>query len=158
VSCLSVFGWWVSYLLPPPYGVISLKRHGSGMASDRTKVTAVPLVLVRSVWCACYCQSKHARPSLNLSLSSPGVMTGERSCIFRVVKAGERVVVNPGLGIGLACSSKLGLGRSGRCYPMSCRPHDLLFIRCLETPRGHNPDSSPRAFLQPRSDHESTNM
>ena len=50
---------------------------------------------------------------LNLSLSCPGVVTGERSRIFRVAKGGERVMANPGLGVGLVSSAYLGLGRLG---------------------------------------------
>jgi hypothetical protein len=46
--------------------------------------------------------------TLGLSLSCPGVMTGERSCISFVAKAGEGVVADTDLGVGLVCLSKLG--------------------------------------------------
>jgi hypothetical protein len=69
------------------------------MTSDWTEVAAIILALVRSVWRASSCQSK----MLDLSLSCPGVVSGERSCVFRMAKAGERVMANPNLGVGLAC-------------------------------------------------------
>jgi hypothetical protein len=42
---------------------------------------------------------------LDLSLSCPGVMTGERPRVFRVAEAGEGVMADPDLGVGLACLS-----------------------------------------------------
>jgi hypothetical protein len=102
-SHVSVLGQWVLYLLPPVCGVVSLVRHGIGMAPDQTKVTAVPSVLVRL---SVPTLVRASMPSYARPLSSyPGVMIGERSCVFRVAKAGERVVADPGLGVGLACSA-----------------------------------------------------
>jgi hypothetical protein len=40
---------------------------------------------------------------------------GEGSRVFHAAKAGEGVVADPGLGVGLACLAYLGLGRSGHC-------------------------------------------
>jgi hypothetical protein len=40
---------------------------------------------------------------LDLSLSCLGVVLGERSRVFRMAKAGEGVMANPNLGVGLAC-------------------------------------------------------
>jgi hypothetical protein len=42
---------------------------------------------------------------LDLSLSCPGVVSRERSCVFRMAKVGEGVVADPDLGVGLACLS-----------------------------------------------------
>jgi hypothetical protein len=130
----SVSGWWVSYPLPPLCSVVLFVRRGTGMVSDQTEMTAVTSVLVRSEWRACSCQSKHARPSLDLSLSSLGVVAEERSRVLRVAKAGKRVVVDPSLGVGLACSSYLALGRSGHCWLLCCEPRGPTTNRCLETP------------------------
>jgi thiamine monophosphate kinase len=57
------------------------------MASDRTEVTAV------------------RGSMLDLSMSCAGVVSGERSRVFRVAKAGEGIVADPDLGVGLACLS-----------------------------------------------------
>ena len=77
----------------------------AGIVSDRTEVTVVSSVLVRSMLRACCCQSKHAEPRLISPLPSTGVVMGERSRVFHVAKAGEGVVADPGLGVGSACSS-----------------------------------------------------
>jgi hypothetical protein len=42
---------------------------------------------------------------LDLSLSCPGVMTGERPRVFHVAEAGEGVMADPDLGVGLVCLS-----------------------------------------------------
>jgi hypothetical protein len=51
--------WWVLYLLPPSCSIVLFVRYGAGLASDRTEVTAVTSVLVRSVRRAYSYQSKH---------------------------------------------------------------------------------------------------
>ena len=104
-SYRSVFEWWVSYPLPPLCGAVSLMRRGTGMTSNRTKVTVVPFILVRSVWCACSWQSRRTKPRSISPRPALGVMMGERSCVFRVAKAGEGVMDNLGLDVGSACSS-----------------------------------------------------
>jgi len=40
-------------------GIVLSMRRGIGLASDRTKVTVVPLSLVRSMWHACPYQNMH---------------------------------------------------------------------------------------------------
>ena len=92
-------------MLPPLCGAVSLVRHGTGMTSDRIEVTVVPSVLVRSVRRACSCQSRHTEPRSISPRHAPGVVMGKRSHVFRVAKAGEGVVADPGLGVGSACSS-----------------------------------------------------
>jgi hypothetical protein len=80
-----------------------LVRRGTGMVSDRTEMTAITSVLAGQ-----HGATAPIRASmLDLSLSCPGVMTRERSCVFRVADLD--------LDVGLACLSKLGYGHSGRC-------------------------------------------
>jgi hypothetical protein len=76
VSGRSVFGQWAPYPWSPPCGVILLVRRGAGMVPDWTEVTVVTSVLEVLVWRACLQEAW-----LDLSLSLPGVMTGERSRI-----------------------------------------------------------------------------
>jgi hypothetical protein len=104
-SCQSVFGWWSSYPWPLLCGVVLFMRCGTGMASNRTEVIVVPSVLVRSVRRACSCQSRHIEPRSISLHPTPGIVTGQRSHVFRVAKIEEGVVANTGLGVGLACSS-----------------------------------------------------
>jgi hypothetical protein len=58
----SVFGRWVLYPLLLLCGVIMSVRRGIGMVSDQIEMTTITSVLAGLAWCACSCQSKHARP------------------------------------------------------------------------------------------------
>jgi hypothetical protein len=87
VSYQSVFGRWVLYPLSPLVRCCLVIAAWHRMASDRTEVTAV------------------RGSMLDLSMSCPGVVSGERSRVFRVAKAGEGIVADPDLGVGLACLS-----------------------------------------------------
>jgi hypothetical protein len=80
-------------------------RRGTGMASNWTKVIVVSSVLVRSVRRTCSYQSRHIEPRSISLRPTPRIVTGQTSHVFRVAKIGEGVMADPGLGVGLACSS-----------------------------------------------------
>jgi hypothetical protein len=93
------------------------------MASDRTEVTTVPLVL------ACLVRFD---PSPFLL----GVRVVGRSCVMWM----KGSWLTPTLALGLVFLDQLGLDRSGSCWLMYRGPLVLLTNRCLEAPRGYNLD------------------
>ena len=82
-------------------GVVLSELRGAGVASDRTDVTVVPLVLAGSVRRGCSCQSRHAWLCSTSPRSSYG--SGQwRGCVSvmrRGAKAEGRVMADPSLGV-----------------------------------------------------------
>ena len=156
--------WWVeSYMCrvgpyldggspywPSPLGgVVLFLLRGAGMASDRTEVTVIPSVLARSKWHAYPCQNRHAWLCSTSPRSSQGSgqWRGRASLVRCAAESDEGVVAGPALALGLVFLNQLDLGRSCSCWLMYRGSLVLLTNRCLETPRGYNPNSSPQAFL-----------
>ena len=80
-------------------GVVLSERHGTGVASDRNKVTAVPSVLVGLEWHAYPCQRRRAWLRLTSRRSSQGSgwWRGHASLVRCVAKSIEGVVAGPRL-------------------------------------------------------------
>jgi len=82
-------------------GVVLSELHGTGMASDRTEVTAVPSVLAESEWRAYSYQSGYFWLGLTSPRSSQGSRwwRGNESLARRAAKAEGGVAVDPVLGV-----------------------------------------------------------
>ena len=80
------------YWLSPPCGVALSVLRGTGMASDQTKVTAVPSVLVGLVQRAYSCQSRHGWLGLTSPISTQGSgwWRGRESLVRHAAKAEGR--------------------------------------------------------------------